>query len=87
MDLISLLWLLELIGSIMAAIGGFIAFLFSVFIALGLSHLHSSFLVGIVFLTGFYVLFMLLKVVTKLMIFVLTLGFVGLVLVAAVGFI
>ncbi|MFO7872145.1 MAG: hypothetical protein R6U26_00710 [Candidatus Undinarchaeales archaeon] len=71
----------------MAAIAGFIGWLFSAFMGIGLSYLHSSILIGIVFLVGFYLVFVMLKIVTKVMIFALTLGFIGLFLGVAAGII
>ena len=87
LDLLTLLKILEAIGSLIAFFMNGIAWLFSGFGGLGLSYLQSSVLIGIVFLAGFYATFVLLKIVTKFMIFALTIGFIGLFLGALVGII
>ncbi len=87
MDIWTLLKILGIINRIISAISGFVAFMFSLFQGIGLTYLQSSILIGITFLIGFYTLFMLLKLVTKIMIFVLTFAFIGIVLGAVFGII
>lgn len=87
MDIWTLLKILEIINKIISAISGFVAFLFAIFHGFGLTYLQSSILVGITFLIGFYIVFVLLKTITKIMIFVLTFAFIGIVLGAVFGII
>lgn len=87
MDLTTLLWIFEVISSILSAGVGLIYWLLSLFMGLGLTYLQSSILIGICFLVGFYLTFVLLKIVTKMMIFALTFGFIAVFFSAAVGFI
>ena len=85
LDIWTIIKIMEALGKVISFVMGGIAWLFLVFQGIGLTYLQSSILIGILFMIGFYVVFVLLKVVTKIMILLLTIGFITVFLGALVG--